>query len=73
MPFLAFFLWRFARSGFGLGRGLITPPGPAMALTGRKDLNSTKLKPNQLGLVQAGLRSRESPGVVTKNQESESK
>ena len=27
---------------FGLGRGSISFPGPAMALTGRLDLNSTK-------------------------------
>ena len=31
---------------FGLGRGPITPPGPAMVRTDRKDLNSNKTKQN---------------------------
>ena len=34
-----FFSGWFAHLCFGLGRGLITPPDPAMALTDRKDLN----------------------------------
>ena len=62
----------FAHSGFGLGRGPITPPGPAMALTGRKDLNSTKPKPNQPWFGVSRGEESESPGVVTKRQESES-
>ena len=36
--------WWFAHVCFGLGRGPITPPGPAMIITDRKDLNSTKKK-----------------------------
>ena len=35
---------------FGLERGPITPPGPAMVLTDRKDLNSNKTKQNYLNL-----------------------
>ena len=36
---LVFLRW-FAHLCFGFGRGPITPPCPAMAGTGRKDLNS---------------------------------
>ena len=41
---LLFSRW-FAHLHFGLGRGPITPSGPATVRMGRKDLNSTK--PNQ--------------------------
>ena len=34
---------------FGLGRGPITPPDPAMVRTGRKDLNSNKTKNKSWG------------------------
>ena len=39
---LAAFSWWFVHLGFGLGRGPITPPGPAMVLMDRKELNSKK-------------------------------
>ena len=42
--FLASFLPVVRPPSFGLGRGPITPPGPAMVRTDRKDLNSNKTK-----------------------------
>ena len=44
---LAFFHQWFAHLCFGLGRGPITPPGPAMALMDRKGLNSNKTNKKQ--------------------------
>ena len=38
----------FAHLCFDLGRGPITPPGPAMVRTDRNDLNSNKTK-NEVG------------------------
>ena len=56
---------------FGLGRGPITPPGPAMVRTDRKDLNSNKTNkqtiPNALsnpGLVDVVHRVRGRPRVA---------
>ena len=36
----------FGHLPFGLGRGPITPPGPAMVRTDLEDLNSNKTKQN---------------------------
>ena len=41
---MGFFLWWFAHLCFGLGRGSITPPGPAMVLMNRRGLNPKRKK-----------------------------
>ena len=45
--YLDYFLWWFAYLYFGLRRGPITPPGPAVVLMDRKDLNLKKNQPVQ--------------------------
>ena len=53
--FLATFYWWFALLCFGLGRGPITPPSPAMVQTDPKDLNSNKTTNNIFPLGAKGM------------------
>ena len=71
-PVLTFFLGGPPTLVLTLGEVQLPPPGPGMAVTGRKDLNSRKPKQNQPWFGASRDEESESPGVVTKSQESES-
>ena len=48
LGFFGYFVLGAPPTGFGIWRGPVTPPGPAVVRMDRKDLNSNKTKTNKL-------------------------